>query len=140
MTDQTFAPPTAGAPTIGARAGFWVRFGGALVDGLLLGILSSILQIAAGATGYALGLIIGIAYYVYFEGSTGQTIGKRMVGIRVVDINGGEPIGYARAFIRYVGRIISFIVVLLGYLWMLWDPQKQTWHDKMASSIVVPER
>jgi uncharacterized RDD family membrane protein YckC len=140
MTDQTFAAPTAAGTTTDARAGFWIRFGAALVDGLLLGIVSSILQIVGGASGYALGILVGIAYYTYFEGSTGQTIGKRAVGIRVVDIAGGGPIGYTRAFIRYVGRIVSFVVVLLGYLWMLWDPQKQTWHDKMANSIVVPQR
>jgi uncharacterized RDD family membrane protein YckC len=34
--------------------------------------------------------------------------------------------------------IVSAIVFLLGYLWMLWDPEKQTWHDKAAGSVVVP--
>ncbi|HMJ33411.1 MAG TPA: RDD family protein [Baekduia sp.] len=140
MTDQTFAPPAPAGAVTDARAGFWIRFGAAIVDGLLLGIVSSILQIAMGASGYALSLLVGVAYYTYFEGESGQTIGKRAVGIRVVDIDGGGPIGYGRAFIRYVGRIISTLVVFLGYLWMLWDPQKQTWHDKMANSVVVPQR
>jgi uncharacterized RDD family membrane protein YckC len=140
MTDQTFAPPTSAGPATEARAGFWLRFGAAIVDGLLLGIVSSILQIALGSAGYALSLLVGIVYYTYFEGESGQTIGKRAVGIRVVDINGGGPIGYSRAFIRYVGRIISTLVIFLGYLWMLWDPQKQTWHDKMANSVVVPQK
>lgn len=46
-------------------------------------------------------------------------------------------IGYHRAFIRCGWRIVSAIVSLLGYLWMLWDNEKQTWHDKMARSVVV---
>ena len=40
--------------------------------------------------------------------------------------------------IRYIGRIVSGIVIFLGYLWMIWDGEKQTWHDKMAGSVVVP--
>jgi uncharacterized RDD family membrane protein YckC len=137
MTDQTFAPPTTQTST-DARAGFWIRFAAAIVDGILLGIVNGVLQAALGTTGYALGLLISLAYFTYFEGESGQTIGKRAAGIRVVDINGGGPIGYSRAFIRFVGRYISALVFFVGYLWMLWDPQKQTWHDKMANSVVVP--
>ena len=36
------------------------------------------------------------------------------------------------------GRILSTIPLLLGYFWMLWDSEKQTWHDKLAGSVVVP--
>jgi uncharacterized RDD family membrane protein YckC len=141
MTEQTFAPPIAGeATTSDARAGFWNRFAAALIDGVLLGIVSTVLQIAVGSAGTVVGVAVGLAYYTYLEGESGQTIGKRAVGIRVVDIAGGGAIGFSRAFIRYVGRYISAIVILLGYLWMLWDPQKQTWHDKLANSVVVPQR
>jgi uncharacterized RDD family membrane protein YckC len=137
MTDQTFAPPTSPTST-DARAGFWIRFAAAIVDGILLGIANGVLQVVFGTTGYALGLLLSLAYFTYFEGESGQTIGKRATGIRVVDIAGGGPIGYSRAFIRFIGRYISTLVILVGYLWMLWDPQKQTWHDKMANSVVVP--
>ena len=54
-------------------------------------------------------------------------------------LDGGGPIGYTRGFLRYIGRILSTIPFLLGYFWMLWDPQKQTWHDKIANSVVVPQ-
>ena len=57
----------------------------------------------------------------------------------MIDFSGGGPIGYGRAFIRYIGRILSAIPLLLGFLWMLWDKEKQTWHDKFANSVVVPE-
>ena len=123
----------------GPRAGFWRRFAAAFVDGLLLGVISGILQVALKSVGYGLGIVVAIVYYVYFEGGlTGQTLGKRALGIRVVDFETGGPIGYPRGFIRYIGRYVSTIVLLLGYLWMLWDAEKQTWHDKFAGSVVVP--
>jgi uncharacterized RDD family membrane protein YckC len=86
-----------------------------------------------------LGLVGSIAYYVILEGGpSGQTLGKKALGIRVYDLAQGGPIGYGRAFIRWIGRIASTIPILLGYFWMLWDSEKQTWHDKLAGSVVVP--
>jgi uncharacterized RDD family membrane protein YckC len=141
MTDQSFAPPTAGAPPTAtdARAGFWIRFGASLIDGILISIITVPLQLGLKGAGYALALLVGIAYYTYCEGGErGQTIGKSACGIRVRSLDGG-PIGYTRGFLRYIGRILSTIPLLLGYFWMLWDPQKQTWHDKIANSVVVPQ-
>ncbi len=123
----------------GPRAGFWRRFAALLIDGLLVGIITGILYAVFKGAGYALGILIGIAYYTYFEGGpAGAGFGKRALGIRVIDFNGGGPIGYGRGFIRYIGRIVSAIVFYLGYLWMLWDKEKQCWHDKFASCVVVP--
>ena len=124
----------------GPRAGFGVRLGAALVDGILISIVQGILwALTNQAVASALGLLIGLAYYTYFEGGqSGQTIGKRMLGIRVYDFRQGGAIGYGRALLRYVGRIISSIPCLLGYFWMLWDKEKQTWHDKIATTVVVP--
>jgi uncharacterized RDD family membrane protein YckC len=137
MSEQTYAAPT-GAPYTDARAGFWIRFGASFIDGLILGVISIVLDLALKGPGTALSLIVGIAYYTYFEGSEdGQTIGKRACGISVQSVDGGS-IGHTRAFLRYIGRIVSTIPLLLGYFWMLWDPNKQTWHDKIANSIVVP--
>ena len=67
----------------------------------------------------------------------GQTVGQMALGIRVIDFNTGGPIGYGRAFIRWLVSIVSAIVLLLGFLWMLWDPRQQGWHDKLAHTIVV---
>ena len=84
--------------------------------------------------------VLIIAYLTYLEGSaSGQTVGKKAMGIRVVDFQTGGPIGYPRAFIRWIGRYVSAIACLLGYFWMLWDREKQTWHDKFANDVVVPE-
>jgi uncharacterized RDD family membrane protein YckC len=122
------------------RAGFWQRFAAALVDGIIVGATSAILYTVLKSAGEALGILLSIAYYVYLEGGpTGQTLGKRALAIRVVDIDTGGPIGYRRALIRYVGRIVSALVIYLGYLSMLWDREKQCWHDKFASDVVVPE-
>jgi uncharacterized RDD family membrane protein YckC len=133
----SYSPPARGAS--GPRAGFWQRFGAALIDGIMLGVVNAVLKATLKGPGYALGVIIGIAYFVSLEGGpTGQTLGKRALGIRVVSFDTGGPIGYGRAFIRYVGKIIDFLCLLIGYLWMLWDSEKQCWHDKMASDVVVP--
>jgi uncharacterized RDD family membrane protein YckC len=59
-------------------------------------------------------------------------------GIRVISLNDGGPIGYGRAFIRWIGRYVSAIVFFLGYFWMLWDKESQCWHDKFAGDVVVP--
>jgi uncharacterized RDD family membrane protein YckC len=136
--DPSFATAgSAGVTT--ARAGFWRRFAGALIDAILLGIVSSILKAILGTDpGYGIGLLITIGYYTYFHGSTGQTPGNAALSIRVVDKAGGGPIGYGRAFVRWLVSLVSGIVILIGYLWMLWDSEKQTWHDKAANSVVIP--
>jgi uncharacterized RDD family membrane protein YckC len=121
-----------------ARAGFWRRFAAAFIDGILLGIVSFILQAILGRAGSGLTLLLGIVYYTYFHGSTGQTPGDAALSIRIVDKDGGGSIGYGRAFVRWLVSIVSGIVLLLGYLWMLWDGEKQTWHDKAANAVVVP--
>ena len=128
-----------------------------LVIGIPFAILAIIMAVAVGggadSTGevdegaagilvllYVLGFIALWAYYVLLEGGpTGQTIGKKAVGIRVVSMQTGGPIGYGKAFIRTLIRtFISGNICLLGFLWMLWDKEKQTWHDKLSDSVVVP--
>jgi uncharacterized RDD family membrane protein YckC len=139
--DPFGAPPAATTGPSGPRAGFWARFGASFLDGIIVSIPYLLVTVASGniALGYAVYLLVGIAYFTYFEGSgPGQTIGKKALGIRVIDLAGGGPIGNSRAFIRYIGRIVSSIPLLLGYFWMLWDGEKQTWHDKMAGAVVVP--
>ena len=122
----------------GPRASFGTRFLAILIDAVILGVIGGVLGVIGNA-GRALSAVVGIAYYIYLEGSpSGQTVGKKLLNIRVVNFNTGAPIGFGGAAIRYVGRIVSTIPCLLGYFWMLWDDQKQTWHDKIATSVVVP--
>ena len=118
------------------RASFGTRFVAALIDGVLLGVAQAVLN-AAGVQ--FVGLVASLAYFTYLEGGeTGQTLGKRVMSIRVVDAQTGGAIGYSRGAIRWVSRFLSALPLGLGYLWMLWDPNKQTWHDKLAVCVVVP--
>ena len=139
MSEPSYQP-TGDGPS-GPRASFWRRFAAALLDGIGLGVIGFILGAILGFEENAvkgLSTLIGVLYYTYFAGSSGQTLGKQALGIRVIDFGGGGSIGFGRAFIRYIGRYVSGIVLLLGYLWMIWDKEKQTWHDKFANSVVVP--
>ena len=136
---QTDYGQESGSKSSGPRAGFWRRFGAMLLDGILVGVVDALLRGLLHNVGYVLGLILAIAYYVILEGGpTGQTLGKKALGIRVVSFETGGPIGYPRAFVRFIGRYVSAIVIFLGYLWMLWDREKQCWHDKFAGDVVVP--
>jgi uncharacterized RDD family membrane protein YckC len=138
---EPIQPMTGGDRPSGPRAGFWLRFFAALIDGIVAAVVLAVLTSALKGAGYAIGLVATIAYFVLLEGGpTGQTLGKRALGIRVISFQDGGPIGHGRAFIRYIGRFVSSIVIYLGYLWMLWDKERQTWHDKFANAVVVPER
>jgi uncharacterized RDD family membrane protein YckC len=121
----------------GEAAGFWRRFGGALIDGIVVGIVDTVLRLLLGGAGAGLGIVVSFAYYTYFHGRTGQTPGDAALGIKVLDIETREVIGYQRAFVRCLVSIVSGLVLVLGYLWMLWDARKQTWHDKAAHSLPV---
>lgn len=76
-------------------------------------------------------------YYPYLDGVKGGTPGKRMIGLRVVDDRTGVSIGYGRGLGRSLFKIISGLVLLLGYLWVIWDREKRAWHDMVVSSRVV---
>lgn len=142
MTEMQPTPPPAYQPKgpSGPRASFGRRLIAIIVDDILVGIVYGILYAVIGRGGaYGLGLLVSVAYFTFFEGSaSGQTVGKRIFDIRVIDYASGGSIGYGRALLRQVGRIVSGLACLLGYLWMLWDKEKQTWHDKIANTVVVP--
>jgi uncharacterized RDD family membrane protein YckC len=124
----------------GPRASFGRRLVAYLIDAAIyLVVYFVVFAISDQNLATVVGLIFGLLYFAYFEGGpTGQTLGKRALGIRVIDFSGGGPIGFGRGVIRYLGRLVSGFVCLLGYLWMLWDKEKQTWHDKFATTVVVP--
>ena len=120
------------------KASFGKRFLAVIVDAILVGVVTGIvLRIGGANLGRVLTGAIGLAYYVYFEGGKGATLGKKALGLRVISTAGVSPIGYGSAAVRYIGRIVSGIPLLLGFLWMLWDKDKQTWHDKIAGTYVV---
>jgi uncharacterized RDD family membrane protein YckC len=87
----------------------------------------------------ALGVVATLVYYVALEGRPqGQTLGKMAMGIRVVRRSDGAPLGYGLAIVRTLSRFLDAITVVpLGLLWAIWDRQHQTWHDKIAGTVVV---
>jgi uncharacterized RDD family membrane protein YckC len=171
MTDQAAppappAPPaapepgwTAPAPTVSNRpgpmpgwhyAGFWVRFLAFLIDGILLGIISSAFtpvwgpqftttgnQIAVHAGSNAIGTLVGLIYFVGFWAWRGQTVGMMPFNMQVVSVTDGKKIDVVRGLLRYVGYIISAIPLLIGFIWAAFDARKQGWHDKIASTLVI---
>ena len=82
-------------------------------------------------------LFIVIFYFGHLEGRRGGTPGKRIAGLRVVRADTGGPIGMGRAIGRFLLRFVSAAPFFLGYFWMLWDDDNQTWHDKVVRSRVV---
>ncbi len=81
-------------------------------------------------------LVLAFAWHTAFLAQGGQTPGKRLLGIRVTGADGGK-LGGGQAFLRACGYIPSALFLGLGFLWALWDPRRQTWHDKAARTVVV---
>jgi uncharacterized RDD family membrane protein YckC len=121
------------------RASFWRRFSGLLLDSTILIVIDELLRLIVGnGIGRPLSIVLALIYFTGFVGSQrGQTPGMRAMRIRVISAGGGGPIGYKRATIRWLGGYISAAALLLGFLWMLWDEEKQCWHDKLAAAFVV---
>lgn len=124
------------------KIGFLPRFGATLLDIIGLAIVGSILNsITFGgdqARGSGLQTLIGLAYFMYFWSSYGhgQTLGDRALNIRVVKTTGTE-LTLMDAFLRYIGFVVSCILLFIGVIWVAFDPDKQGWHDKIASTYVV---
>lgn len=140
MTQPAPQPSSSPGPS-GPRAGFGIRLGAFLLDALIVGVpLNLILfSIDVFAVRQSLGIVVGVAYSVFFIGSgSGQTIGMKICSIRAIDAETGGRVDYGKAVIRYLVGIASGLACLIGYFWMLWDPEKQTWHDKVAGTYVVP--
>jgi uncharacterized RDD family membrane protein YckC len=111
------------------KAGFLKRLAATFIDSLIF--------IAVGAgTGGVGGLLWFVYETVLVAKWEGYTVGKKVVGIRVVPTSGHE-VNLLKAFIRAVAQILSTLPLFLGYLWMLWDDKSQTWHDKIADTYVV---
>ena len=127
-------------------AGFWIRFGAYLIDAVLLSFATQVLigigfaaSTGLGVSLWVVSLIGQVVYFALLEGGpTGQTLGKKICGIQVVDETSFTPgVGTGRGVGRYFARILSSLALGLGYLWMIWDPNKQTWHDKLAHTCVA---
>jgi len=88
---------------------------------------------------FPLGLVLNLAYFTFFHGTWGQTIGKMIFGLRVVRPD-GQPLTYSRALVRTVGYFLSAIPFFLGFLWTGFSSDKRSWHDTLTDTIVVREQ
>ncbi|SDP63699.1 Uncharacterized membrane protein YckC, RDD family [Actinopolyspora xinjiangensis] len=137
-----------------------VRVVGYLIDGLivfaaflapaLLGVvIGSLVMIegftAAGAaimlTFALLGLLCEISVViwdlVYLRGTTGQTVGQRIMRIKTVDEFRGRPIGFGYALLRQLCHVVDALPLYMGFFAPLWEPRKQTWADRIVKTVVV---
>ena len=120
-------------------AGFWERFGAAFIDGLVLIIPNYFLMYALGPVGNLLSIVMAWLYYAIQESSSSQsTLGKRAMGLKVATLD-AERITFGQATGRFFGKYLSMLILFIGYLMMVWDDNKQTLHDKMASTIITKE-
>ncbi|MFE9683507.1 RDD family protein [Streptomyces sp. NPDC006285] len=124
-----------------------LRFGATLVDMLVL-MVAYIPMVIGAAIGsdsstaifslISFVAIIGVAIWMLVqEGKTGQTIGKKALGIRLLRESDGMPLGIGMAFVRRLAHFLDSLACYLGWLWPLWDAKQQTFADKVCSSVVV---
>ena len=140
-------------------AGFWVRVGAYLIDMVILWIAqfaiyavfgvsmygatsldpeaSDAFATGAGIVAYLLTIIVAILYFAVMESSSKQaTFGKMALGLVVTDQNGGQ-ITFLRAVGRYFAKILSALVLFIGYIMVAFTERKQGLHDILASTLVV---
>lgn len=88
----------------------------------------------------ALGLLIGVGalYQIYLGGITGQTVGKRLLGMRVIGTRGTPP-GPIGGIIRFLALVLSVLPAGLGWLWCLFDREHRALHDHLAGTYVILE-
>jgi uncharacterized RDD family membrane protein YckC len=93
---------------------------------------------AVAQISFSAGVALAVAYFAVLQGAAGQTVGKWMMGLRVVS-EGDSPIGYRRALVRCAGYLLSAFF-LLGFLWILFHRERRAWHDLLAGTWVIRER
>ena len=137
-------------------AGFWWRVLAYIIDGFILSIVFFPLSIAVGLSVGASGTdpnspeMIGMRfglngfqilatwlYQAFCESSSWQgTIGKKVLGLRVTDLNGNQ-ISFARATGRYFGMMLSGMICFIGFIMVAFTEKKQGLHDMMASTLIL---
>jgi len=140
-------PPMGGGGAMaGNLASPGLRIVGGLIDFLILGVIVAIVNRAindkTGVVSLIVGLVVYIAYFTYFWSQRGQSIGMMVFGFKVRDMATGQFPDPAKAALRgfmWWLEIIFTICIIgaIGWLWQLWDPQKQAVHDKVAGTIVT---
>lgn len=135
-------------------AGFGQRFVAYIVDAILVGLLSGVIGFVLGMIGGAAGLqtamigiiaqivgiVIAVAYYAGLESSDKQaTLGKQMMGIKVTDLS-GRRISFGQGVGRFFGKIVSALILFIGFIMAAFTAKKQGLHDMMAGTLVMSSR
>jgi signal peptidase I len=135
------------------HASFWRRVAGSLVDYVVTGVVSVAIAIGIFAlllpyvyTQTEMDSVLWVASllpstvffaYRWIANSRGGTLGKRVVGVRVVRSGTNDDAGLRLGLIRVVVAIVSGLPLGLGYLWAAWDGEGKTWHDKAARTSAI---
>jgi uncharacterized RDD family membrane protein YckC len=133
--------------------GFWPRVGASLIDTLLVVAITAPLvtsiygreywmseKLLHGPADFLITWVLPAVAVILFWMYRQATPGKMAISARVVDAaTGGQP-GTRQLVIRYLGYYVSTIPLLLGLIWVAFDPRKQGWHDKLAGTVVVRPR
>jgi uncharacterized RDD family membrane protein YckC len=136
-------PPPGYGPPDGALAGelasWGLRVQSALVDWFVPFLVAGIVYRVNAVLGFLvyLAALAWALYNAYLQGTTGQSTGKKMAGTRLLHQQTGQPIGGGAGIGRAFVHILDGIPCYLGYLWPLWDAKKQTFADKIMSTVVV---
>jgi uncharacterized RDD family membrane protein YckC len=142
-------PEAAAAPGMSVAAGglltfphaaFVERLAAFVLDLVLVAILAQVFRLDRLFWLYPAGdnnlLLIALIYHVSFWTWKQTTIGGMICQLRLVKTD-GSPIRVAEALVRGLVGILSLVVAGLGFLWVLWDPERQSWHDRIAGTYVV---
>ncbi len=146
MTDQFQSEPypsTPGGNTMTSASPYasWIqRVGAYLIDVAPIVILEIIFSRVLVL--YVLILIASLGWTIYNRwyqaGTTGQSLGKKVLKLRLVSEETGQPIGMLMAFVRDICHIIDSVICFIGYLFPLWDAKRQTIADKIVKTVVIP--
>jgi uncharacterized RDD family membrane protein YckC len=112
------------------RAGFWERMGAAFLDVIIVAILSAFVG------GLPLGFLVALAYFAGLWAWKGTTIGGIVLNLKVVRLD-DQPVTFAVGLVRSLAAALSVVVFFLGFLWIIFDRDKQSWHDKIAGTVVA---
>ncbi len=114
------------------RAGFWIRMLALFLDLMLVAIVCGVVSLPIH---HSLLLILA-AYGAVMWKLRGTTIGGIVCGLRVARLD-GRPIDWPTAVTRALGSFLSFFIVGLGFIWVVFDAERQSWHDKIAGTVMV---
>ncbi|HRW47420.1 MAG TPA: RDD family protein [Caldilinea sp.] len=84
----------------------------------------------------AVAVLTGPIYFIFLSTAGGQTIGKYVMGVRIVRVD-GKQMSYIKAFLRYAGYFVSLATLGIGFIWVVFDSQRRALHDHLAGTCVI---